>query len=496
MAGNGLGLRYLVTPKAGEDGAPRKRCGFCPSRTMIVFTVNLLLGLVVGQTVGSSASSGFRHAWDEAVGAFTMFCLSYIMINVGYEFDIDKVHIRKYVKEYLIAMTAAGFPWSSSRSTSCSTRHLARVEGGAAAARFAAPTSAGILFSMLEASGMRETWLFEKARLLAIFDDLDTILLMIRQGRHDRHEALGRHDPRLHRGRGSSCTRCMPTHWRATRVRARGDGRVRAACTSSRPTRRRDGRGPPEVLLPAFTIGCVAAHADKEEHAGAGRAAAPSKEARRRRRSGFSAAPSAGGEAAATHARAGRRDARPAAATRAAATAARPPADAVALRLRALESERSRPSSRGLHARRPRCRRWRRRPRRRRRRRRPRRRSLEAADDARGRRRRRRDARARRARRARRRGERAHDPREDVPGVLLPRRGGWRTRLALSLGMCPRGGVGAGVVVISISMGISGPAITVAVMALTVNLVCSSLFIASVVASVQARGRPSGGRRR
>ena len=30
-------------------------------------------------------------------------------------------------------------------------------------------------------------------------------------------------------------------------------------------------------------------------------------------------------------------------------------------------------------------------------------------------------------------------------------------------------------------MGISGPAITVAVMALTVNLVCSSLFIASVV---------------
>ena len=58
---------------------------------------------------------------------------------------------------------------------------------------------------------------------------------------------------------------------------------------------------------------------------------------------------------------------------------------------------------------------------------------------------------------------------------------GWRTRLALSLGMCPRGEVGAGVIVISISMGISGPAITVAVMALTVNLVCSSLFIASVV---------------
>merc|ERR1719401_3297389 len=46
-------------------------------------------------------------------------------------------------------------------------------------ARFAAPTSAGILFSMLEAAGLRETWVFQKARILAIFDDLDTIILMI-----------------------------------------------------------------------------------------------------------------------------------------------------------------------------------------------------------------------------------------------------------------------------------------------------------------------------
>jgi Kef-type K+ transport system membrane component KefB len=46
-------------------------------------------------------------------------------------------------------------------------------------ARFAAPTSAGILFSMLEGAGLRDTWVFGKARILAIFDDLDTILLMI-----------------------------------------------------------------------------------------------------------------------------------------------------------------------------------------------------------------------------------------------------------------------------------------------------------------------------
>jgi Kef-type K+ transport system membrane component KefB len=47
------------------------------------------------------------------------------------------------------------------------------------ASRFAAPTSAGVLFSMLAAAGLSATWVFRKARILAIFDDLDTVLLMI-----------------------------------------------------------------------------------------------------------------------------------------------------------------------------------------------------------------------------------------------------------------------------------------------------------------------------
>jgi hypothetical protein len=45
--------------------------------------------------------------------------------------------------------------------------------------RFAAPTSAGILFTMLAAAGLKKSWIFNKTRVLAIFDDLDTILLMI-----------------------------------------------------------------------------------------------------------------------------------------------------------------------------------------------------------------------------------------------------------------------------------------------------------------------------
>ena len=45
--------------------------------------------------------------------------------------------------------------------------------------RFAAPTSAGILFTMLAALGLKSSWIYKKIQVLAIFDDLDTILLMI-----------------------------------------------------------------------------------------------------------------------------------------------------------------------------------------------------------------------------------------------------------------------------------------------------------------------------
>lgn len=45
--------------------------------------------------------------------------------------------------------------------------------------RFAAPTSAGILFTMLAAIGLQKSWIYQKIQVLAIFDDLDTILLMI-----------------------------------------------------------------------------------------------------------------------------------------------------------------------------------------------------------------------------------------------------------------------------------------------------------------------------
>merc|ERR1719235_3149772 len=53
----------------------------------------------------------------------------------------------------------------------------------------------------------------------------------------------------------------------------------------------------------------------------------------------------------------------------------------------------------------------------------------------------------------------------------------WQTRFALSLGMCPRGEVGAGIIVISIESGIKGPAIELAVVCLAINLILSGAFV-------------------
>ena len=108
------------------------------------------------------------------------------MIHVGYEFEIDRSNLRAYAVDYGVAATAAAFPWIF-----CAVYFVFVMQPAGRywawphwtdsllAGRFAAPTSAGILFSMLAAAGLSATWVFRKARVLAIFDDLDTVLLMI-----------------------------------------------------------------------------------------------------------------------------------------------------------------------------------------------------------------------------------------------------------------------------------------------------------------------------
>ena len=110
------------------------------------------------------------------------------MINVGRESEINKKQWRSYAVDYGVAMGAAAVPWifvALYYLFAVAPPEMRIWEDGDIwketflLSRYAAPTSAGILFTMLAAAGLRHTWVYKKVQVLAIFDDLDTIILMI-----------------------------------------------------------------------------------------------------------------------------------------------------------------------------------------------------------------------------------------------------------------------------------------------------------------------------
>ncbi len=138
---------------------------------VLLFSVFLISGIALSQVLD-------LQSFRAMITTVTMICLAYIMIEVGLEFTIDKKNLKSYGLDYLIAATAATFPWIL-----CAL-YFVFIFGenwteALLTSRFAAPTSAGILFTMLTAAGLATTWVFKKARILAIFDDLDTVLFMI-----------------------------------------------------------------------------------------------------------------------------------------------------------------------------------------------------------------------------------------------------------------------------------------------------------------------------
>jgi Kef-type K+ transport system membrane component KefB len=150
-------------------------------QTVLLFSFLLIAGLVGSQLLPASAVQT-----REAVALGTMTALSFIMIHVGFEFEIDKKRPRQYAWDACVAFTAAGLPWLLcagyfvfAMMPRAVWSHPDAWKESLVQGLFAAPTSAGVLFSMLAAAGLAGTWLFEKARVLAIFDDLGTILLMI-----------------------------------------------------------------------------------------------------------------------------------------------------------------------------------------------------------------------------------------------------------------------------------------------------------------------------
>jgi Kef-type K+ transport system membrane component KefB len=138
---------------------------------ILLYSLLLVFGLISSQFLG-----GFGQEW---IQLGTMFCLSFIMIHVGYEFEIDKSKPKQYAWDYLVAASAAMFPWLFCAGYFIWVLDMNSWTESLLLARFSSPTSAGVLFSMLAAAGLSATWVFRKARVIAIFDDLDTVLLMI-----------------------------------------------------------------------------------------------------------------------------------------------------------------------------------------------------------------------------------------------------------------------------------------------------------------------------
>ena len=154
-------------------------------RKVLSFSAFLIIGLLLSQYLPLLAGEGY--ATVKIVSNILLYiCLSFIMINVGREFEVDKTRWRSYAGDYFIAMATAAMPWfliaiyyvfvllppEFWNSWEAWKENLLL-------SRFAAPTSAGILFTMLAAIGLKSSWIYKKIQVLAIFDDLDTILLMI-----------------------------------------------------------------------------------------------------------------------------------------------------------------------------------------------------------------------------------------------------------------------------------------------------------------------------
>ena len=154
-------------------------------KKILLFSFFLVIGLVVSQFL--PAMVGENYSMVKTISNTLLYVrLAFIMINVGREFEMDKTRWKSYTEDYFIAMATAAFPWIfvALYYMFVLLPDIYWSSGEAwkenlLLSRFAAPTSAGILFTMLAAAGLKASWVYKKVQVLAIFDDLDTILLMI-----------------------------------------------------------------------------------------------------------------------------------------------------------------------------------------------------------------------------------------------------------------------------------------------------------------------------
>ena len=156
-------------------------------RKVLSFSLFLMLGLVASQLLPGALGAAYG-SFKATADILLYICLGFIMINVGREFEIDKSRWRSYTADYFIAMATAALPWLLIvlyyifvLLPSALWTDPAAWKENLLLSRFAAPTSAGILFTMLAALKLKESWIYRKIQVLAIFDECAKHLARVRE---------------------------------------------------------------------------------------------------------------------------------------------------------------------------------------------------------------------------------------------------------------------------------------------------------------------------
>ena len=79
-------------------------------KKIVLLSLFLIMGLVMSQILPLAVETGVYSQIKFGSDTLMFICLSFIMINVGREFELDKTRWRGYVADYFIAMATAALP--------------------------------------------------------------------------------------------------------------------------------------------------------------------------------------------------------------------------------------------------------------------------------------------------------------------------------------------------------------------------------------------------
>merc|ERR1712137_936299 len=153
---------------------------------ILVYSFLMCLGLAISQYIPQAEDDEFGFYVRLPAGI----ALSYIIVHVGLDFEIVKWRLPTYALDFFVATSAALVPLlvifgylkyvcgSHSLPPHWYVKDALGTSQGLLLSVFSAPTSAGMLISMMEAADLKHTWVFKKASMLAILDDIDSLVFI------------------------------------------------------------------------------------------------------------------------------------------------------------------------------------------------------------------------------------------------------------------------------------------------------------------------------